>query len=169
MSDTMVLVGAIAGAFGVKGEVRLKSFTSEPEDIASYGPLFTEDGSQSFQVRLSGRLKNALSARLNGISSKEQADRMKGMKLFVPREAFPQLPDDEFYHADLIGLSVYDTGGGEIGAVKAVLNHGATDLLELRLTASNETALLPFTRDYVPTVDMVARKLIIDPPNGLIE
>lgn len=169
MSDTMVLVGAIAGAFGVKGEVRLKSFTSEPEDIASYGPLFTEDGSQSFQVRLSGRLKNALSARLSGISSKEQADRMKGMKLFVPREAFPQLPDDEFYHADLIGLSVYDTGGGEIGAVKAVLNHGATDLLELRLTASNETALLPFTRDYVPTVDMVARKLIIDPPNGLIE
>lgn len=169
MSDTMVLVGAIAGAFGVKGEVRLKSFTSEPEDIASYGPLFTEDGSQSFQVRLSGRLKNALSARLSGISSKEQADRMKGMKLFVPREAFPQLPDDEFYHADLIGLSVYDTGGGEIGAVKAVLNHGATDLLELRLTAFNETALLPFTRDYVPTVDMVARKLIIDPPNGLIE
>ncbi len=165
----MVLVGAIAGGFGVKGEVRLKSFTSEPEDIASYGPLFTEDGSQSFQVRLSGRLKNALSARLSGISSKEQADRMKGMKLFVPREAFPQLPDDEFYHADLIGLSVYDTGGGEIGAVKAVLNHGATDLLELRLTASNETALLPFTRDYVPTVDMVARKLIIDPPNGLIE
>lgn len=165
----MVLVGAIAGAFGVKGEVRLKSFTSEPEDIASYGPLFTEDGSQSFQVRLSGRLKNALSARLSGISSKEQADRMKGMKLFVPREAFPQLPDDEFYHADLIGLSVYDNGGGEIGAVKAVLNHGATDLLELRLTASNETALLPFTRDYVPTVDMVARKLIIDPPNGLIE
>lgn len=165
----MVLVGAIAGAFGVKGEVRLKSFTSEPEDIASYGPLFTEDGRQSFQVRLSGRLKNALSARLSGISSKEQADRMKGMKLFVPREAFPQLPDDEFYHADLIGLSVYDTGGGEIGAVKAVLNHGATDLLELRLTASNETALLPFTRDYVPTVDMVARKLIIDPPNGLIE
>lgn len=165
----MVLVGAIAGAFGVKGEVRLKSFTSEPEDIASYGPLFTEDGSQSFQVRLSGRLKNALSARLSGISSKEQADRMKGMKLFVPREAFPQLPDDEFYHADLIGLSVYDTGGGEIGAVKAVLNHGATDLLELRLTVSNETALLPFTRDYVPTVDMVARKLIIDPPNGLIE
>lgn len=165
----MVLVGAIAGAFGVKGEVRLKSFTSEPEGIASYGPLFTEDGSQSFQVRLSGRLKNALSARLSGISSKEQADRMKGMKLFVPREAFPQLPDDEFYHADLIGLSVYDTGGGEIGAVKAVLNHGATDLLELRLTASNETALLPFTRDYVPTVDMVARKLIIDPPNGLIE
>jgi len=165
----MVLVGAIAGGFGVKGEVRLKSFTSEPEDIASYGPLFTEDGRQSFQVRLSGRLKNALSARLSGISSKEQADRMKGMKLFVPREAFPQLPDDEFYHADLIGLSVYDTGGGEIGAVKAVLNHGATDLLELRLTASNETALLPFTRDYVPTVDMVARKLIIDPPNGLIE
>lgn len=165
----MVLVGAIAGAFGVKGEVRLKSFTSEPEDIASYGPLFTEDGRQSFQVRLSGRLKNALSARLSGISSKEQADRMKGMKLFVPREAFPQLPDDEFYHADLIGLSVYDTGGGEIGAVKAVLNHGATDLLELRLTASNETALLPFTRDYVPTVDMVARKLIIDPPDGLIE
>jgi len=114
MSEAMIIVGALAGAFGVKGEVRLKSFTSDPEDIALYGPLFTEDGSRSFDVRLTGHLKNAFSARLSGVQTKEQADALRGLQLFVPRKKFPKLPDDEFYYADLVGLSVFDAGGRQV-------------------------------------------------------
>ena len=165
----MVLVGAIAGAFGVRGEVRLKSFTSEPEDIATYSPLFSEDGRTTYDVELTGRLNNAFSARLSGVANKEQADTMKGQKLFAPRSVFPNLPDDEFYYTDLIGLDVYDTGGVKLGKLTAVHNHGATDLLEISLMSSQKTALLPFTQENVPTVDLTTGKIIIDPPDGTLE
>jgi 16S rRNA processing protein RimM len=102
-----VCVGAIAGAFGVRGEVRLKSFTAIPEDLAKYAPLETEDGARSFSVKITRQIKNGLAARLSGISNKEDADAMRGTQLYVPRERLPSLPDDEFYHADLIGLERY--------------------------------------------------------------
>ncbi len=169
MSEAMIIVGALAGAFGVKGEVRLKSFTSDPEDIALYGPLFTEDGSRSFEVRLTGHLKNAFSARLSGVKTKEQADALRGLQLFVPRKKFPKLPDDEFYYADLVGLSVFDAGGRQVGQIKAVQNHGASDLLEILTDGGSQSVLLPFTRLNVPTVDIASGKIIIDPPEGLFE
>ena len=118
-----ICVGAIAGAFGVAGEVRLKSFCAVPEDIASYGPLTTEDGSRSFTIKLTRPVAGGLGARLAGIATKEQADAL--------RDRLPKLPDDEFYHADLIGLAVHDPGGALIGRVRAVHNHGAGDLLEV--------------------------------------
>ncbi|NND19177.1 MAG: 16S rRNA processing protein RimM, partial [Silicimonas sp.] len=131
MTET-VCVGAIAGAFGVRGEVRLKSFCAEPEAIETYGPLSTEDGGRSFDVRLTGAIKNGFSSRLSGVATKEAADALKGVRLFAPRERLPDLPDDEFYHADLINLTVLDAGGQEIGQVRAVLNHGAGDMLEVQ-------------------------------------
>ena len=169
MSEAMIIIGAIAGAFGVKGEVRLKSFTSDPEAIADYSPVFTEDGSRIFEVRLTGQLKNAFSAKLSGVHTKEQADGLRGLQLFVPRSKFPKLPDDEFYYADLVGISVFNSDGTELGQIKAVQNHGATDLLEISTWETNQSVLLPFTQINVPTVDISSGKIIIDPPEGLFE
>jgi 16S rRNA processing protein RimM len=164
-----VCVGAIAGSFGVKGEVRLKSFCAEATAIADYGPLEAEDGRRSFDITLTRPVKGGFAARLSGVSNKEEADALRGIRLFAPRAALPPPEEDEYYHADLIGLAVYDTGGAELGRVKAVLNHGAGDLLELHLKGRSDTALLPFTRAVVPTVDLAAGRLVADPPEGLLE
>lgn len=165
--EDRVCLGAIAGAFGVKGEVRLKSFTAEPDDVAAYGALETEDGKKSFEITLTGQTKNGLTARLSGIATKEQADDLRGTRLYVDRTRLPEPDEDEFYHADLIGLDAYDTGGTHLGTVKAVHNHGATDLLELRLPNSSATVLLPFTLEAVPTVDLASGRIVADPPEGL--
>jgi 16S rRNA processing protein RimM len=167
MTGERVCVGALAGAFGVKGEVRLKSFCAEPEAIADYAPLFTEDGKRSFGVTLTGSVPNGFAARLSGIQTREEAEALKGVRLFAERNRLPALPDDEFYHADLIGLLVLDTGGAPLGTVTAVHNHGAGDLLEVR-PPLGQTVLLPFTLEVVPTVDLATRRIIADPPVGLL-
>ncbi|QFS81406.1 Ribosome maturation factor RimM [Roseivivax sp. THAF40] len=169
MSDDRICVGVVGGAFGVSGEVRLKSFTAEPDAIADYGPFETEDGARSFDMQLVRPIKQGFAVRLSGVRSKEDADALKGVQLFVPRTRLPQLPDDEYYHADLIGLAVLDTGGVALGTVRAVLNHGAADLLEVAQPGTSQTALLPFTQAIVPTVDLAAGKIIADPPDGLFE
>lgn len=166
MSD-LICVAAIAGAFGVRGEVRLKSFTADPLAIGEYAPLTTEDGGRSFDLALAGQLPNGLLVRLSGVNTKEEADALKGVKLYVPRDRLPALPDDEYYHADLIGLTVLDTGGATLGRVKTVLNHGAGDILEVQVPGASDTVLLPFTLDAVPTVDLATGRIIADPPEGL--
>ena len=162
-----VCLGAIAGAFGVRGEVRLKSFTATPEDIAAYGPLSTEDGARRFEVTLTGQTKGALTARLSGVPTREAAEALRGTRLYVPRDVLPELPEDEFYHADLVGLEVFDTGGARLGRVRAVHDHGAGDLLEIHAPGLRQTALLPFTRAAVPTVDLAAGRIVADPPPGV--
>lgn len=160
-----ICVGAISGAFGVQGEVRLKSFCAEPEDIASYGPLWSEDGTRQFKIKLTRPVAGGLGARITGVATKEEADALKGVSLFADRARLPRLPDDEFYHADLIGLEVRDPGGKVLGRVKAVHNHGAGDLLEV--SGAGADLLLPFTRAVVPTVDLAAGRIIADLPEGL--
>lgn len=160
----LICIGAIAGAFGVSGEVRLKSFCSEPTDIASYGPLLSEDGKRTFHVTLTRPVAGGLGARITGIATKEAADALRGTSLFVPRERLPSLPDDEYYHADLIGLSAYDTGGELLGKVTAVYNHGAGDILEISSVRHKSALLLPFTAEIVPNVDLAGGRLIIDLP-----
>ena len=164
-----VCVGAVAGSFGVQGEVRLKSFCAEPGDIASYGPLWSEDGTRSWSVRLTRPVKNGFAAKLSGVVTKEAADALRGVRLYAPRDRLPALPDDEFYHADLIGLQVLDTGGTPLGRVKAILNHGAGDLLEIAVPGMKQPALMPFTRAIVPTVDLATGRIIADPPDGLFD
>jgi 16S rRNA processing protein RimM len=159
-----VCVGALAGAFGVRGEVRLKSFCADPAAIESYGPLVTEAG-QSFDVALSRPIPNGFAARLSGVTTKEQADALRGVRLYARRERLPALDEDEFYHADLLGLRVLDTGGTEIGRIKAVLNHGAGDILEV--ATPKGVVLLPFSRAAVPTVDVAGGRVIADPPEGI--
>lgn len=160
-----VIVGSFAGAFGVNGEVRLKSYCAEPSDIAQYTPLYTEDGRSFPVVVLTGQAANGFIARIEGVRSKEDADALRGQALYADRARLPHLPDDEYYHADLIGLSVHDTGGTLLGTVKNVLNHGAGDLLEVQV--GGETILLPFTMAVVPTVDLSAGRIVADPPEGL--
>jgi 16S rRNA processing protein RimM len=167
MPADRVCVGAIAGSFGVKGEVRLKSFCTNPADIASYGPLFTEDGTRSFKVTLTRPVAGGLGARLSGVATKEQADALKGVSLYADREKLPPAADDEFYHADLIGLAAVDTGGGVLGTVRAIHNHGAGDLIEVLGPGMKAALLVPFTRAAVPTVDIAAGRIIVDLPEGL--
>ncbi len=162
-----VVVGSIGGAYGVRGEVRIKSFCAVPEDIETYSPL-TDAAGNRYTLALLGRIKNGFSARIVEITSKEAADALKGTELFASRDQLPSLPDDEFYHADLVGLDVFDVGGAAIGQVKAVHNHGADDLLEVTLRDGAASALIPFTRAIVPTVDLSARRIVIDPPEGLL-
>lgn len=165
--DTRVCLAAIAGSYGVRGEVRLKCFTADPAAVADYGALQSEDGAQRWQITLGKPVKGGYAAKLSGLRSKEAADALRGTRLYADRTALPDLPDDEFYHADLIGLSVRDTGGETLGRVKAVLNHGAADLLEVALKEQPGTALVPFTAAIVPTVDISAGVIIVDPPDGL--
>ncbi len=159
-----VCVGAIAGAFGVRGEVRLKSFCAEPADIARYGMLYSEDGRRAFSVRLTRPVTGGLGARLSGVETREEAEALKGVTLWADRDKLPSLPDDEFYHADLIGLEVVDTGGTSLGRVRAIYDHGAGDILEV--AGKGQVHLLPFTRAVVPTVDLAAGRIVADPPGS---
>ncbi len=158
----LVCLGAIAGAWGVQGAVRLKSFCAEPAAIAGYGPLVTEDG-RSFAVTLLKPVAGGFAARLTGVSTREEAEALKGTRLHAPRARLPALGDDEFYHADLIGLTVLDTGGAVLGRVRAVSDHGAGDILEVATPGGGEM-LLPFTRAVVPTVDLASGRIVADPP-----
>ncbi len=167
MSD-LICVGSVAGAYGVRGEVRLKSFCAVPEDIENYSPLTDEAGTERYPLVLTRAIKNGFAARLGGVETKEQADAINGLRLYARRDQLPSLPDDEFYHTDLIGLDVYDTGGTLLGQVKSVQNHGATDLLELHGPGLKSTVLLPFTLEAVPTVDLDKGRIIADPPEGLL-
>ena len=167
MSQDRVCVGAIAGAFGVNGEVRLKSFCTDATDIALYGPLYTKDGSRNFSPKLTRPVAGGLGARLSGVETKEQADALKGVELYADRSRLPALPDDEFYHADLVGLAVRDTGGVTIGSVLAVHNHGAGDILEIRAEGRKAALLLPFTLINVPVVDVAKGWVVVDIPDGL--
>jgi len=168
MAQDRVIVGTFAGAFGVQGEVRLKSFCADPVAIADYTPLITEDGRSIGTIVITGQTKGSLTARVEGITTKEQADAMRGTTLTAPRDQLPNLPDDEFYHADLIGLAVLDTSGREIGTVKAILNNGADDLLEVHGGTLTASVLVPFTKRVAPTVDLATGRIIIDPPEGLL-
>jgi 16S rRNA processing protein RimM len=159
-----ICIGAISGAFGVTGEVRLKSFCTVPEDIASYGPLWSEDGSRQFRITLTRPVAGGLGARIAGVSDKDEADALRGTSLFIDRAKLPSLPDDEFYHADLIGLDAIDTGGEMLGKVLAVHNHGAGDIIEISSMRHKSALLLPFTKAIVPNVDLSAGRLIVDLP-----
>ena len=162
MAGPRVCVGAIAGAFGVRGEVRLKSFCADPAAVAGYGPLATEDGARQFAVTLTGTVPQGFSARLSGVSSREAAEALRGVRLYADRDRLPATAEDEYYHADLIGLPVQDTGGAPLGRVRAVLNDGASDILEVE--GAGGVMLLPFTHAVVPTVDLARGIIVADPP-----
>ncbi|MEM8698018.1 MAG: ribosome maturation factor RimM [Pseudomonadota bacterium] len=158
-----ICVGAIAGAFGVSGEARIRSFCAEPAAIASYGPLRTEDGT-SFTLQITRPVKGGFAARLSGIPTREAAEALKGTRLYAPRDRLPDPGEDEYYHADLIGLEVFDTSGASLGTIRAVFDHGAGDMLDI---IGPSPMLLPFTREVVPHVDLAKGRLVADPPDEI--
>lgn len=167
MANENICVGAIIGAFGTQGELRIKSFCAEPSAIGDYSPLTNEAGDQSYDLRITRAVKGGFAARIKGIQFRDQAEALKGTALFVSRDILPNLPDDEFYHSDLIGLDVLDTGGEKLGRVAGVFDHGAGDFLEINAPKEKAPVLLPFTKVAVPVVDLTQGRVIIDPPEGL--
>ena len=163
MTSKLILVGRVAGAFGVKGEVRLAAYTADPKALLGYRDLLRQDGSPGLTL-LSGRVqKDDLIVRVREISTKEEADAMRGLLLHVPREALPEPEEDEFYLTDLIGLSAVTPAGETLGKVKSVHDFGAGDLIEID-PGRGATWYLPFTRDAVPEVDVAGGKITVVRP-----
>lgn len=161
-------VGVVTGAHGVRGAVRIKSFTANPEDVAAYGPLEDETGGRRFSLRLVGEAKGVLIGRLSGVSDRDRAETLRGLRLYLPRAALPPTEVDEFYHADLIGLHAALADGTPLGQVKAVHDFGAGDTLEIERPDA-PPVMVPFTRAVVPVVDLEGGRLVIDPPPGLLD
>ena len=158
-----ICVGAIAGAHGVRGLVRVKSFTERPEDITAYGPLTDASGQRCFEISLTGHARDMLLARIAGVSDRDQAADLRGTRLYVARAALPDPEADEFYHADLVGLRAETPEGVVLGQVSAVHTFGGNDVLEIAPDAG-ETILVPFTRQAVPEVDLAAGRVVVDSP-----
>ncbi|AVX02875.1 ribosome maturation factor RimM [Maritalea myrionectae] len=162
-NDNLVLMGQIGAAHGIKGEVRIKSFTENPLDLAAYSPLLTNRANQTITIKKARLQKNMLVAVLEESKSRNDAEALNGTKLYVPRESLPQTEDeDEFYYTDLIGLKARTPDGEELGSVAAVQNYGAGDVLEIR-PAKGPTDLYPFTKQSVPTINLAEGYLIIVP------
>lgn len=161
-------LGVITGARGVRGEVRIRTFTELPEDIASYGPLSDEAGARTFELSDPKPIKGGIAARIAGIDDRTDAEALKGTHLYVSRELLPDLEEEEFYHADLVGLRVISVDGEDIGTVTAVHDFGAGDVVEIARDQGS-TIIVPFTRDTVPEIDIEQGRLVLQPTPGMLD
>jgi 16S rRNA processing protein RimM len=165
-----VLIARIGAAHGIRGEVRVKAYTADPQGIGAYGPLAASDG-RSFEVAslrpASGPASDMLVVKFKGVADRNAAEALNGVELSVPRDRLPPAEEEEYYHADLIGLEAVTRGGAPLGTVIAVHNYGAGDLLEIA-PKRGETLLVPFTRAVVPEVDIGGGRVVVDPPEGLL-
>jgi 16S rRNA processing protein RimM len=160
-----VRVARIGAAHGIRGEVRLWPFTQDPMDVANYGPLETEDGARRFEIETLRPAKDFLVARLVGVADRDAAEKLTNLELFVPRERLPAIDEDNtYYHADLLGLTAVTADGVAIGAVTAIHNFGAGDLIEIAPANGGEPLLLPFNEMTVPKIDLQARQIVVAPP-----
>jgi 16S rRNA processing protein RimM len=160
-----VCVARIGAAHGVRGEVKLWSFTEDPAAVAGYGPLETEDGSRRFEIETLRPAKDHFVARIAGVADRDAAERLRNVDLFVPRTRLPQIEEaDTFYHADLVGLDVVTPEGAQVGTVRALHNFGAGDILEIVPVGSGEPVMLPFNEVTVPKVDLEAKKIVVVRP-----
>jgi 16S rRNA processing protein RimM len=157
----LVLLGRIAAAHGVRGDVLIKSFTAEPAAIAAYGPLQDAEGSRRFELRVVRVTPKGVVARVSGVVDRNAAEALKGVDLYVPRERLPAAEPGAYYHADLIGLRAIGEDGSGIGEVVAVADYGAGDLLEIRLEGSRRTEFVPFTSARVPEVDVAEGRIVV--------
>jgi 16S rRNA processing protein RimM len=161
-----ICIARIGAAHGVRGAVKLWAFTEDPLAVTSYGPLTTKDGARQFEVTQAREAKDHLVATLKGITTRDEAERLNGIELYVARDRLPATDDDEYYHADLIGLAAETTGGEPLGRVIAIHNFGAGDIIEIA-PASGATMLLPFTNAVVPTVDIAGGRVLIELPDEI--
>jgi 16S rRNA processing protein RimM len=168
MPQDRVCVGEITGAHGVRGLVRLRSFTADPAAVAAYGPLTAEPGGRRFRVALAGRSKDQFLARLDGVADRDAAEALSGTRLFVDRSRLPAPEEDEFYHADLLGLRAERPDGAPLGVVRALHDFGAGDLIEIGRD-EGDSLILPFTRQVVPVVDLAAGRIVVEPPAEFVD
>ncbi len=165
-----VCVAKIGAAHGLRGEVRLQVFTENPDAILSFGELESEDGTKIFRVASLRPAKGHFVAKLKDVNDRNASELLTNIELFVARDKLPKIEDDgAFYHADLIGLRVEDKTGKSYGVVIAVRNFGASDLLEVGEPMSKSGTLIPFIDQFVPEVDVVGGRVIIEPAPGLFE
>jgi 16S rRNA processing protein RimM len=158
-----ICVARLGAAHGVRGEVKLWSFTADPAAVADYGPFETPDG-RVVEIEAMRPAKEFFVARLKGVADRDAAERLRNVELFVPRERLPAPAEaDEFYHADLIGLAVVDTAGAALGSVVAVHNFGAGDLIEVRRPEARDTVMLAFSQAVVPEIDLTGGRVVVAP------
>jgi 16S rRNA processing protein RimM len=158
-----ICVAKIGAAHGVRGEVRLWTFTEDPLAVTHYGPLSTKDGARQFEVTKARAAKDHLVATLKGVTDRAAAEKLNGLELYIARDQLPDTDDDEYYHADLIGLAAQTIAGEPLGRVIAMHNFGAGDIIEIAPPAGS-TLLLPFTNAVVPTVDIAGGRVLIELP-----
>jgi 16S rRNA processing protein RimM len=163
-----VCVGQITGAHGVRGLVKVKPFTAAPDDLTAYGPVSDEAGARRFALQLMSWAKDQWIARIDGVADRDAAAALRGVRLYVDRAALPAPEEDEFYHADLIGLVADLPDGSRFGTIRAVFDFGAGEFLEIARVGGG-TVMVPFTLAAVPLVDISGRRVVIDPPAGLLE
>jgi 16S rRNA processing protein RimM len=162
-----VCVGQFAGAHGVRGLVRIRSFTAEPIDVVSYGPVEDESGTRRFRLTPKGMAKGAVIVAIGDAVDRDAAQLLNGTRLYVARDCLPPLADEEeFYQADLIGCAVVDLAGKELGIVREVHDFGAGTLLEVA-PPQGPTLLLPFSESVVPEIDLAQRRLVVDLPTAI--
>ncbi|MEM7424748.1 MAG: ribosome maturation factor RimM [Pseudomonadota bacterium] len=168
MTGRLLCVGVITGAHGIRGEVRIKTFTEEPGAVASYGPLRNKPGDRSFEITRHRIQKGQVIAALEGIRDRNAAEALKGTELYLDRQALPDLDDEEeFYHADLIGLEARLADGSVFGRVAALQDFGAGDVVEIAPAGGGSTLLLPFTREVVPEVRLAEGHIVVSPPEEI--
>jgi 16S rRNA processing protein RimM len=163
-ASSRLLLGRIAGAHGIRGEVLIHAYTSAPEDIVAYGPLSDATARRSFEIAIVRTTPKGVVARIAGIADRNAAEALKGVELYVGRDRLPAAAEGEFYYADLIGLAAVDPAGKAIGEIVAVQNYGAGDLIEIRFAGSAKTELIPFTEAAVPQIDIAARRVVVIMP-----
>ena len=161
-----VCVARIGAAHGVRGAVKLWTFTEDPLAVKHYGPLTTKDGARQFEVTHVREAKDHLVATLKGIATREDAERLNGLELYIARDKLPETDEDEYYHADLIGLAAVNAADEPLGRVVAIHNFGAGDIIEIA-PAQGPTMLLPFTNAVVPTVDLAGGRVVIELPQEI--
>ena len=174
VTEDKICIGAITGVRGLRGEVRIKSFTAEPDGVAAYGQVTDEAGERAYRIRVTGHVKGRVIARLDGIDDRDAAESLKGTKLYVPRSILPEPEDGAFYHADLVGLKAETADGEPLGTVKAVHNFGAGDIIEIapgdndgEKDGGKDELMVPFTIAAVPDVDLESGRIVVSPPDFL--
>jgi len=160
-----ICVARIGAAHGVRGEVKLWSFTEDPAAVAHYGPLETQDGTRCFEIEALRAAKDHFVARLAGVSDRDAAEKLRNIELYIPRARLPKIEEtDTFYHADLVGLDAVTPDGARVGTVHALHNFGAGDIIEIAPAGGGDPLMLPFNETTVPKIDVAARQIVVVPP-----
>lgn len=160
-----ICVARIGAAHGIRGEVKLWSFTEDPAAVANYGPLETQDGTRHFEIEAMRPAKDHFVARIAGVDDRDAAEKLRNLELYVPRTRLPKIDeDDTFYHTDLIGLDAVAPDGAQIGTVHALHNFGAGDIIEIMPVGSGEPLMLPFNETTVPKIDLAAKQIVVVRP-----